>query len=281
MLERDAGVRGGCDYYVMTPSYVAKEYLYYLTMCGHMHTYYGYGKKRDYYPDMLIMYIMDGHMILRYTDKEWKLTAGTVALIDCQMPHHYFTVDHCEFSFAHFNGREVRKLYGHLLHTYGCVYQGADYEETGKILNSLVQHFRNEQFLGEAKCSSLLYHMMLTLFPTSLGAGDVFASDTSLNEVAQYIHHHLKEEITLQTLADQMHLSPYYFSRLFKKELGSSPYDYLLKARINRGKHLLLHTDMTIGEIASETGFASASRFTHLFTQRVGISPSEYRCFPV
>lgn len=281
MLEKDSGVYGGSDYYVMTPSEVAKSYFYYLTMCGHMHTYYGYAKKGDYYPDMLLICIINGTMVLRYGGKEYKLSAGTTALIDCQTPQHYFTVDHCEFSFAHFGGKDIRAVYPYLYRTYGCTFQNAGHKEASKFLTALILRFRNEQFVSETECSMLLYQMVFHLFPNTYNGRIASITEPALNGVIQYIHGHLSEQISLQDLADMAHLSPYYFSRIFKKHLGSSPYDYLMKTRINRAKHLLMDTDMSVREIADACGFNSASRFSHAFTQRVGIAPSEFREFPV
>lgn len=281
MLEKDSGVYGGSDYYVMTPSEVAKSYFYYLTMCGHMHTCYGYAKKREYYPDMLIMCIISGTMMLRYGGKEYRLTAGTTALIDCQSPQHYFTADHCEFSFAHFGGKDIRAVYPYLYRTYGCTFQNTEHQEASKLLNAMILRFRNEQFISETECSMILYQMVFHLFPNTYNGRIVSITEPALNRVIQYIHGHLSEQISLKDLADMAHLSPYYFSRMFKKHLGSSPYDYLMKTRINRAKHLLMDTRMTVGEIADAVGFNSASRFSHAFTQRVGIAPSEFREFPV
>ena len=157
MLAVDDGVQGGSDYYVATPSETALNLFLYMTMCGHMHTHYGYSKKRNYYPDLLMMCILNGTMTLRYDKRDYELKAGMTALIDCKQPQHYFTVHNCEFLFIHFNGHESLPLFQHIYKTYGCVFQEKESETASSLLNLIIKRFRNEQFMSEPECSSLLY----------------------------------------------------------------------------------------------------------------------------
>ena len=86
-----------------------------------------------------------------------------------------------------------------------------------------------------------------------------------------------KKKITLQDIAQHINLSQSECSRFFKKVTGETLFKYLLKFRIEKSIELLKNTDMTITEIAYETGFISQSYYDQRFQKIKGISPLKYR----
>lgn len=66
-------------------------------------------------------------------------------------------------------------------------------------------------------------------------------------------------------------------SRCFKKNIGQSPMEYLIKYRLNQSKKLLLETDMTITDICQQCGFSDSAYFGKVFRRSFGITPGEYR----
>lgn len=279
MLSDEVGIQAGSDVYFTTPSEMAQKFFYCLTCCGHYHAFYGYYYKREYYPDLLIAYVKKGEIILRYDGKEMSVKENTCFFIDCNNPHHYFVKNYCEFLFAHFNGQDARKIYQEIYRNYGCLFIGKNYLPVYKLLDNIIVRFRNEQPLSEAESSSLLYQTIFCLFPNSNQTDLSFLSSEVVQRSIVYIHEHLADELSIKGLSSVEGLSPYYFSHIFKKHTGSSPYDYIITTRLNKGKHLLRTTDMSINEVADAIGFNSPNRFTNSFTQRVGISPKQFREF--
>jgi AraC family transcriptional regulator len=98
-----------------------------------------------------------------------------------------------------------------------------------------------------------------------------------LQNVIDYIQAHLSEEIRLMDIAERLGMSQYYFSRLFKQSTHISPYQYVIQQRIDRAKHLLKTTSMSMSEIADQTGFSHQSQLTNQFRKIVGTTPSNYR----
>ena len=92
-----------------------------------------------------------------------------------------------------------------------------------------------------------------------------------------YIWKHIEEELTVAKLADTVHLSPDYFSKLFKKTMGVGPIEYIHQRRIQRVKLLLLTTDMSTEQIAYKTGFSSARYLLRIFQKFTGRTLTEYR----
>jgi AraC family transcriptional regulator len=97
-----------------------------------------------------------------------------------------------------------------------------------------------------------------------------------LMQVLDYIHAHLDQDIKLSDLAALLDISQFHFSHLFKQALGTSPYQYLLKQRVERAKQLL-KTERSIMEIALECGFNSHSHLSKQFRQLIGMTPTAYR----
>uniref|UniRef100_A0A832H5N2 Helix-turn-helix domain-containing protein n=1 Tax=Oscillatoriales cyanobacterium SpSt-402 TaxID=2282168 RepID=A0A832H5N2_9CYAN len=98
-----------------------------------------------------------------------------------------------------------------------------------------------------------------------------------LQQILEYLHDHLSQDIKLADLANLLGMSQFHFSHLFKQSTGTSPYQYLLQQRIERAKQLLKQTDQSIMEIAFLCGFNSHSHLSKQFRQSTGMTPKAYR----
>ena len=78
-------------------------------------------------------------------------------------------------------------------------------------------------------------------------------------------------------LAQRAGLTPSHFCRVFKKSTGTTPHQYVMKARLDRAQELLGASDMSIAAIADRLGFTSQSHFTRAFRQYAGQTPSGWR----
>ncbi|WP_028559096.1 helix-turn-helix transcriptional regulator [Paenibacillus pinihumi] len=95
--------------------------------------------------------------------------------------------------------------------------------------------------------------------------------------VIAYIHQHIFDPLPLAKLAAYAAYSPYHFTRIFKERMGLSPHYYISALRLQKAKDLLLHTNMNIRDIGLEIGQQSLGTFTTRFTERVGLTPANFR----
>jgi len=107
------------------------------------------------------------------------------------------------------------------------------------------------------------------------GGARVFSYPTST--VIDYIHAHLKDDLSLIELAAAINLSPRHFSRLFRKTFGTTAYRYVMDERINRVKTLLATKRLSILEIGEALGFADQSHLTNAFRKATGVTPRRYQ----
>ena len=98
-----------------------------------------------------------------------------------------------------------------------------------------------------------------------------------IKNVLSYIEENLKEEFSVNSLAEELGISIYYLCHLFKKVTGTTIIEYRNELRFTMAKKYLVSTDKSIAEISAEIGFGNSSYFTKLFTKHEKITPTEYR----
>ncbi len=97
-----------------------------------------------------------------------------------------------------------------------------------------------------------------------------------VNQLRAYILEHLSESIKLGDLAEVVKMSVYHFAHHFKDQMGIPPYQYVINLRLEQAEKLLI-TDLSIAQIAFETGFSSQSHFNKHFKKKHNLSPAAYR----
>lgn len=98
-----------------------------------------------------------------------------------------------------------------------------------------------------------------------------------LHKAVQYMCKHYSRKLSLEHVAQEVYLSPSYFGKIFKQEMGYSFSAYLNRLRIEQSKRFLAHQNMKLVDIALLVGFEDQSYFTKVFKRIVGVSPNQYR----
>ena len=93
----------------------------------------------------------------------------------------------------------------------------------------------------------------------------------------EYIENHYSEKIYVADLAERCEISQHQFSRLFKREKGTTFREYLVNYRLDKACELLKNSPLPVGDIGYAVGFTDHSYFTRIFRKNKGVSPSGYR----
>ncbi len=105
-------------------------------------------------------------------------------------------------------------------------------------------------------------------------------SEAEPNAVAsakQFVQSHVEEAITLAQVVQHVHVSRFYFCKLFKKATGMTLTEYVARLRVEKAKTLLVDPSLRISEVVFAAGFGSIPRFNSVFKRYAGMAPTEYR----
>ena len=186
-----------------------------------------------------------------------------------------------EFYWMHISGLNTFELCDHLTNVHdGIVHRTPNNEKAAGLIRLLISQYANNQPVGDAEQSRLLYNILCYLMPSTQVSAQ---SDQNgpVQKVIKYIHAHLSEDLSLERLAAEVYLSPSHLIRLFRAETQHSPHEYIVLLRMDRAKYLLKTTTIPIKTIAYEVGYRSESSFSGAFTERIGISPRKFRELPL
>lgn len=141
--------------------------------------------------------------------------------------------------------------------------------------------YTQKAFGYELDICMLLAAMWRTLISKQKNRPEINTNDyvdqQRVKSIMSYIHEHYMEKITLQELADIVHISKGECCRFFKRIAKCTVFDYIKNYRINKSIELLQMTELTISQIADSVGFGSTSYYIESFKKRVSYTPREYR----
>ena len=186
-----------------------------------------------------------------------------------------------EFSLVNVTGLQLD--FSELFHRSQCMQYIVSNSDDGH--EELCLYIRNilavyESFSAGSKIqivSNLLLIMsrLIQLFALEVSTHD--KNYRKLRSVLSYIESHYAEKIQISELSEIIHVCDDRLIRLFKEVTGETPIEYIMNLRIEAGIKLLSSTDLSIADIADQTGFGSATYMTRVFQQKLNTTPGKYR----
>jgi len=153
--------------------------------------------------------------------------------------------------------------------------------EISSCLRNILREMEQKSTGYEDVCQAFMEILIIRLMrSTSLAVPaepQIISGNSQCAAVRRYIDLHFKEALTLEQLAENVHMNKYYLSHAFKREYGISPINYMIGKRIEESKYLLAETDLSMSQISQLLGFSSLSYFSQVFRRTQAISPMEYR----
>jgi AraC family transcriptional regulator len=149
---------------------------------------------------------------------------------------------------------------------------------------SLLYELKAENVVGRLYADSVASSLAIQLIRRYSCLKDVpirkgGMAPNKLRRALEFISDKLEQQqgIALEVVAQEVGMSRYHFSRVFKESMGLSPINYIVRQRIERAKKLLAETDLPIADIALQAGFSGQSHFTTFFRKLVGLTPRSFR----
>jgi AraC family transcriptional regulator len=129
------------------------------------------------------------------------------------------------------------------------------------------------QLYVDSLINLLAVHLLRTYSSTTPQLPTQKLGKQQVNQAIDYLQAHLEQEISLEALAQAVHLSPSHLRRLFKQTTGVAPHQYLIQLRVQRAKQLLQTRQFSIRDVAAQVGFADQSHLNRHFKRVFGVTP--------
>lgn len=161
-----------------------------------------------------------------------------------------------------------------------------EHPQIAALIEKLVQHFGTQQSAHELLVSSTLSELWSYYYASYLKFTAEHSSALSparskhlerLKNSLTFIYANYAEPITLDEIAESCHLSKSEFCRLFKQTLHQTPFDFLLRYRIEQSLPMLRDSNLSITEIACTVGFSGSSYYAEVFRKYMHCSPTQYK----
>ena len=277
MISYETHILPNSDYYVYTPSTLAKKLFFYPICIGSFRYDGGYRLARDSYDSFLMMYILKGTCFVTVGSHTMQAMAGQLILLDCYAPHAYGTDSGFEALWIHFDGPMARSFYETIVSEKGSLLYPAHPDAIHRSLYDIYDTFRSRAPIAEDQISGTITNILTDLLSSENTQQVSDQTQIGISEAISHINKYFYKPITLQELADIAALSPYYFSRVFARETGMTPHKYLISTRMANAKFLLKTSLMSVKEVAFHSGFSDESGFCTAFKKQEGMTPKEYR----
>ena len=266
---------------------------------GFARTIHQWGNRDISSPFMRIYYIKKGKATLHLPNGDMKVEEGNMYLLPSYMPHAYDCEPGFEFYylFIFFHQGENTGIFEKydvpttvrgdhattlLFENYCTLYPqlnlpsmtAEDFERHPSYRDYARAYMRMkdyEQFQLHGMVEILLSYFIKHAEPR------LIIKDDRILKLIGYISEHVSENTTVATLADISCLTESHLVKAFRKELGVTPLQYIIKKRIQHAQTLLLGTEMTVSEVSQSAGFTDSSYFVRLFKRHIGYTPQQYR----
>ncbi|MDF2961965.1 MAG: AraC family transcriptional regulator [Paenibacillus sp.] len=268
-----------------SPSETAKKCMFFVQDVGWYVCSPAYTVDRSFFYAYQLKFVVRGSGYLMGQDRKYKLKPNDIFFLDLSGQHNYYAdpEDPWELLWVRFGGHQAADYFAML----GCseqpVSQVRHSEAVRSMFRELYELFQMRPVGMEVAASALITRILSEMVIAKMEQDAVLSPHVSSEypkEVLQaidYIENQNQSAIKLTEIADSVHLSQYYFSRIFKRSTGYSVLEYINKYRLTRSKQLLASSKLGTGEIAQRVGFCSQSYFTKIFKTHEGMTPKDYR----
>lgn len=253
-----------------------------------------YNMKSHFHEAFEIFYLVDGERKYFINDTIYKITSGSIVLIDINEIHKTAVSDtepH-ERIVINFTIPFLSEIISRVpdIDLYSCfkskykVLQLSlkDITYVENILSRMLEIYECEYPTKRFYLQILLCELLLLINNhltklTSESDSSEYTINPKISKILKYINCNYNKDITLASISKEFYISPFYLSKLFKQNTNFTLVQYLHSVRIKKAKELLQNTNYRVIDIAQRVGFNSHAHFTRIFKSITGISPIQYR----
>lgn len=265
-----------------TPSQTALSQPYYCTEAGRFYGRRLFATARSNKESYLIFYTFKGAGLIEQGDTQAVLKKGQALLLNCREPQSYCTAPgyscwhHC---WVHLDGAGVKAMES-ILNPQGRISPvSVSVPETEETMEQVFRSINGTETLETLHLGLALHRLLSLLAQGQLDGSRDATNQQIIMRSAQRLRQQYAQPFSLDEFLrkEKIPLCKSYYLRVFRKYMGTTPYNYLLNYRMTQAKELLVMTDLSVTEIARRVGFGNESNFSTRFAGIAGQSPQQYR----
>lgn len=251
-----------------------------------------------WHKEIEIIYSLKGAINIGLGEEVISVKEGEIFYFASGEPHYFLASPESERLVFQFNlsiFSETKLVQDHELSVKELFHRGEHHskqwpkaltEEISGILLAIFHEYQGAAFGKNFRLMSQLYQLVASFYQQLPLSKQPLKPATKLpdqavlerlNQVFEYVEEHYLEIITLEEIAKYVGFSPYYFTRFFKKNTGTTFINFLTEYRVNQAKFILANEKIPMVEVAEKAGFTSVKTFHHVFKEVVGQSPLKYQ----
>lgn len=245
------------------------------------HDYQEHVIRKSGHPDYHYLHTIEGSGYLVVNNQEFIIDEATAFFLAPNVPHEYWAkTSKWSTMWLTFNGPAVEQILKSLNIKEFEIFKLCDREYLEGILEAISNKATIYNYIVSVECSQLIYNFILHM---SLNLQNKIEKNFEVNyfkllPVLKYIEENFDKNITLDEISDIINLSPQHLCNIFKKTFQATPYEYLIRMRIQKAKELLLkNSNMQIKQVCFEVGFKNPSYFSYMFKKLEGITPLQFK----
>lgn len=248
---------------------------------GHLERVKDWEEKPHSHDFCEIMLVLAGEGEVRVNGISYGIRKGDVVVYNRGAEHGEKTEDE-GLALAFFGIRDfnIERLPADHLIAEGCspvLHTGEDEDKFVFWFSSLVAEVASAEPYGELMAKYLARLILIGILRITDLSESTFVTNAAFACIYRYLNKNFATIDSMESVCEELHISKYYLSHVFKKHTGTSPLQYVTERRIAYAKQLLAETTLSAGEVGEACGYRDRAVFFKAFKRAAGITPGEYR----
>lgn len=277
MLEYNLDISKDSSWILTTQNQTIMSMPFYLSEIGNFLAGEKYYTRRENRSGYYLIYTYSGCGIMELDSGSYELPTGSAMLINCDPPHYYHTCgESWHHAWMHLDGTGAGSFCTLLEQLPVTIAHPKEFLRRFTGIIPLASHIDIASAARISHTVSALLTEMVTSRLTA-GAPRETGRHSGIEQALSYIEQNYSSPLCIDEITSTINMSKFHFVRLFRGQVGATPYNYLIHYRINEAKRLLCTTAASVGEIARQVGFGSESNFISQFRRITDTTPAQFR----
>lgn len=233
------------------------------------------------YPGAQVLVSVEGCGILETEGHRFSLGEGDIIFLPADTKHHYYPESLHQawrLDWISFSGGCLEGTLERLNLLEAKVLFGSDTERVGRILRQILSDLKMDRICGQERASVHIYELLMEIYRLDKEMNVAqYKMTNRLVPVLDYIDEHITEAMTLEELAQVLHITPQHLCRTFRECFAMRPFEYVTKRRIQLSKKYLADRSIKIASVGKLVGIRDVSYYCYNFKRIEGITPNEFR----